>query len=85
MNYLVVVVENDVAFSIKLPVNEEARDLMVSALMSNPKFIPYDKDLVYGSEWDGEKFSVEVERPIYTGPMGQLGDRWDGEKFIKGE
>jgi hypothetical protein len=62
MDYIVVIVEGDIAFSIPIPKTGDMRDLMVSAYFSNPTFVLHDKDLAYGSEWDGEKFTKVVER-----------------------
>ena len=82
MDYIVVIVEGDVAFSIPVPTEGKMRELMISAYLSNPTFVLHDKDLVFGSEWDGANFTKIVERPVYTGPSGEIGDFWDGEKFV---
>lgn len=62
-NFIVVIVEGDVAFSIPIPKQGSDRELMIAAFFSNPTFVLSDKNLIQGSEWDGKEFTKIVERP----------------------
>jgi hypothetical protein len=62
LEFIVVIVEGDVAFSMLVPRQEDAREGMLAAFLSNPTFVLSDKNLIYGSKWDGKEFTKIVER-----------------------